>query len=71
MDLQHSDFRPGIGQEILGRQSFRLGRFVQGGDARAAGDIDDQDERPLRINRLVRACLSGEKTPDWPVRQPD
>ena len=50
-----------------------LGRLVQGGDARPAGAIDREDERPLRINRLMRriARLRCEEAQDRPARQPD
>jgi hypothetical protein len=71
--LNHPGFRPRVGQQVADREPFRLGRDVQGGDARPAGGIDGEDERPTGINRLAfaRSRLRREKAQDRPPRQPD
>src|SRR4029077_3327034 len=51
--LQKSRFGPRIGQQVAGRRARGLRRRVQGGDARAARAGNGQDERTVRINRLV------------------
>ena len=51
--LQHAGFRPRVGQWLADREPSRFRRLVQGGDARPAAGGNGEDERLVRINRLV------------------
>ncbi len=72
-DLQRRDFRARIGKQIVHRETFRIGGFVQRRDARPARCLDREDERKIGINRRGRgrARLCCEKASDRPARQPD
>ena len=72
-DLQRRDFRARIGKQIVHREAFRIGGFVQRRDARPTGGLDHENERAIGINRRGRgrARLCCEKASNRPARQPD
>jgi hypothetical protein len=71
--LQPARLGAGVGDALAHDDAFRRGGFVDGGDFRAAGSVDREDEGLRPVNRRVgeAAAPVREEAPDRPAFEPD